>query len=101
MPEYIEREALINWLDRVDGIIADGTVEAPALYKQIVTDIKQFQTADVAEVRHGEWEEERWCDNFQHICSLCHRTVRVHPQSIAYVYCPYCGAKMDGKGEGE
>ena len=59
-------------------------------------DLLHVPTADVVEVKRGEWEEERWCDNFQHICSLCHRTVRVHPQSIAYKYCPYCGAKMDG-----
>jgi hypothetical protein len=50
--------------------------------------------ADFVEVKHGEWEEERWCDNFQHTCSLCHKTARVHPQSVAYKYCPYCGAKM-------
>lgn len=52
--------------------------------------------ADYVEVRYGKWEEERWCDNFQHICSLCHKTVRVHPQSVAYSYCPYCGANMKG-----
>ena len=53
--------------------------------------------ADYVEVRYGKWEEERWCDNFQHICSLCHKTVRAHPQSVAYSYCPYCGAKMKRK----
>lgn len=51
------------------------------------------------EVKHGKWQEERWCDNFQHICSICHKTVRVHPQSVAYKYCPYCGARMDKESE--
>ena len=51
------------------------------------------------EVKHGKWQEERWCDNFQHICSICHKTVRVHPQSVAYKYCPYCGARMDKETE--
>lgn len=50
MSEYIERGALVAWLDEVDGIIADGTVEAPTLYKQVITDIKQFPTTDVVEV---------------------------------------------------
>lgn len=62
-----------------------------------VTIVKFQPTADVVEVKHGEWKEEIWCDNFQHTCSLCHSTVRVHPQSVAYKYCPYCGAKMDGE----
>lgn len=48
--EYIERGALIEWLDKVDGIIADGTVEAPTLYKQVITDIKQFPAANVVEL---------------------------------------------------
>ena len=52
--------------------------------------------ADYVEVKKGKWEEERWCDNFQHNCSLCHKTVRVHPRSVEYKYCPYCGARMKG-----
>lgn len=65
----------------------------------ILEKLDALPTADVVEVKHGEWQEERWCDNFQHTCSLCHSTVRVHPQSVAYKYCPYCGTKMDGRSE--
>ena len=50
--------------------------------------------ADYVEVKYGEWGKEKWMDTNQHICSLCHSTVRVHPQSVEYKYCPYCGAKM-------
>lgn len=92
MAEYIERKALIQTIQKDPWIGAQGKDYA-------LCDIAEQPTADVVEVRHGEWEEERWCDNFQHICSLCHKTVRVHPQSVAYKYCPYCGAKMDGKGD--
>ena len=48
MARYIDKEALLKWLERVDGCIADGTVEAPTLYKQIITDIKNFGVSDVA-----------------------------------------------------
>ena len=42
MAEYINKEQLIDWLERVCGCCADGTVEAPTLYKQMITDIKNF-----------------------------------------------------------
>ena len=42
MAEYIDKEQLVDWLERVCGCCADGTVEAPTLYKQMITDIKNF-----------------------------------------------------------
>ena len=42
MAEYIDKEQLVDWLERVCGVCADGTVEAPTLYKQIITDIKNL-----------------------------------------------------------
>lgn len=50
MSRCIDREALLEWIEAVDGCLADGTVEAPTLYAQMITDIKQFPTADVVEV---------------------------------------------------
>ena len=47
MARYIDADALLEWIEQVDGCIADGTVLAPTLYKQIITDIKQFPAADV------------------------------------------------------
>lgn len=41
----INKRELIEYLNKVDGIIADGTVEAPTLYKQIISDIEQFPAA--------------------------------------------------------
>lgn len=64
-----------------------------------VAECQHFKSkADYAEVKHGEWGKEKWMYTDQHICSLCFSTVSVHPQSVEYKYCPYCGAKMDGKG---
>lgn len=52
MSRYIDREALLEWIEAVDGCLADGTVEAPTLYAQIITDIQQFPPpiVDVVEV---------------------------------------------------
>ena len=97
--EYIELESLIDWLNYVDGIIADGTVEAPTLYKQILTDIKNFPTADVEEVRQGKWVPRLAINgHIYYDCSICGRQVdtmrKQNPREI-FPYC-HCGAKMDG-----
>ena len=53
--------------------------------------------ADVVEVRHGEWVDHSTDDNDMVIlrCSVCGRKQYGNSH-----YCPNCGAKMDGKGEG-
>ena len=43
-------------------------------------------TADVVEVKHGEWDNNG--DFYQ--CSNCSNFTNYN-----YDYCPYCGAKMD------
>lgn len=82
MPEYIERESLINNLKKF----------APEhMTPLIVNLIKKQPTADVAEVRHGHWEKIKsgyWCSN----CCLVEKDIKQE-----YNYCPNCGAKMDGK----
>ncbi len=47
--------------------------------------VKDIPTADVEEVRHGEW-----CGT---VCSACGASVS---NGFDYDYCPMCGAKMDG-----
>ena len=54
-------------------------------------------TADVVEVRHGHWIYWRDADGFKQCkCSEC----IISYGCIDTPYCPNCGAKMDGKGEG-
>ncbi len=67
--------------------------------------------ANVVEVRHGEWlltkEPLGWQDVDCVECSAC-RDSWVCGEDFDFdyckdywQYCPNCGAKMDGKGEGE
>lgn len=100
MPEYIEREAFREYWNK----------EFRHLYpndKYLVA-LANFPAADVAEVRHGYWKE---ADNTRRghkfICSECNG-VSYYPQPTrdknwvkhcGYAHCPYCLAKMDGKGE--
>ena len=59
--------------------------------------------ADVSEVRHGEWvhTDKAFSWRSKDECSECgyHQKDRINLDF--YKYCPNCGAKMDGKGEGD
>ena len=44
-------------------------------------------------VKHGRWEEGCWC-------SVCHKfSMNAYIKEYAN-YCPNCGARMDGDGNG-
>ncbi len=47
--------------------------------------------ADFVEVKHGEWKASVMNTGAPH-CSLCNGAT-----PLRYIYCPYCGAKMDGE----
>ena len=81
MAEYIEREALLEALN--------------GLYDRHL--MMCNYAADVVEVRHGYWIGVNWGDFDR--CSVC--GCSVGRQQFKYHYCPKCGAKMDGKGDGE
>ena len=85
MAEYIERKALRDTLYDADAITMSG-----------VKILNQFPAADVAPVRHGQWEKQSGL----YSCSECGTTCPYDVQAdvIEYWtcnYCPNCGAKMD------
>ena len=69
--------------------------------------IKEQPTVDAVEVVHGRWElhgndDDCGCSYF---CSNCHKSYDedyfyARGQYIPYHYCPNCGARMDGDGDG-
>ena len=66
-------------------------------------DIDDVPTADVVEVRHGEWLHAGMFDDMAK-CSVCglidHSLNEVYSRGT-YNYCPNCGAKMDGERRSE
>lgn len=74
-------------------IDADKLCEGLVSNDPVVIAAKCEPTADVEPVRHGHWIF-RWRkisgDMFQ--CSNC-----AEVGYVKWYYCPYCGAKMDGK----
>ena len=80
--QLIYKEDLIAEYDRVH-------IGEPGRARKLIADAP---TVDAVEVVHGRWSfiGENCC-----VCSVCHK------HAIAdYYFCPECGAKMDGDGNG-
>ena len=98
--EYIEREVLIKACEK---IIQDRWNETTApvswshAYADFVDDIKEQPAADVAPVRHGEWEYKPPTATLNGAwkCTACKCYFWEHTAN-EFKYCPNCGAKMDG-----
>ena len=62
-----------------------------------VRDIDNAPTVDAVEVVHGRWKKsyDAFHDLVNTVCSCCGHTGAKH-----FNYCPNCGAKMDGDGNG-
>ena len=87
MPRYIDAEIMPSdkfWEDLTDK------EKAKVLAYLLVS-----PTADVEEVKHGEWETD-FCD---YVCSVCggHISDCALDDYSEPPYCPICGAKMDRK----
>ena len=95
MKRYIDVDALKHRLELV-------SVDASTSYELGINtglhraeeEVEMLPTADVAEVRHGEWEE--YLDGHELMCSCCKTTFWNEDCNGGTNYCPDCGAKMDG-----
>ncbi len=64
-------------------------------YFSVKFDIENFPAADVVPVVHGRWEEADDGDGV--VCSLCGTDFcTIIHDTDNFLYCPNCGAKMDG-----
>ena len=104
--EYIDRVPLVSYLRNELRKIESIGLEHTFTYNNVGLFINQLNdqpTADVVEVRHGEWVKNQanlcwWLE-----CSVCGEIPPKNRYNFYWQseYCPNCGAKMDGKGEGE
>ena len=95
MKEYIEREAVLERLAKVDMDTYYGFTAAVQFgVNHAIQCIKEAPAADVAPVRHGRWIVFDSENPESKECTACgYLFSRIHPSN----YCPYCGALMDGK----
>ena len=72
--------------------------------KRCIGEIKKMPTVDAVEVVHGEWNtiEDDYVGLVALQCSKCNEEYWFEEElpTKGYNYCPNCGAKMDGDGNG-
>lgn len=59
------------------------------------TDVRNRPTVDAAPVKHGYWIPSK----YQHgmfVCSVCNDEWGAAAKMVPMLFCPTCGAKMDG-----
>ena len=78
----IEMEELYEHHIEMRNFSADGAVA------DCLTMLNNAPTADVAEVKHGEWQRQK--NGFYFVCSVCGKAAATKGN-----YCHSCGAKMD------
>ena len=63
---------------------------------ELMNRIAKIPAADVVEVHHGQWINERQegLHSFSAECSLCGKRTLSY---FSYYYCPNCGVMMDGE----
>jgi len=89
MARYIDADKLCK------GLREMASVQYPTKQNTIlgvVSTIENTRTADVVEVKRGEWIYDHWCE-FR--CSICGHWSKTEPRGEEN-YCPNCGAKMKG-----
>lgn len=112
MAEYIEREALYQKIHNAGGCDAEKSSWADGWDKGIdeaVRLVTEAPSADVVEVRHGEWIYHECVSSHDgaksgFACSVCSGFVEEEifdMDEFNKAFCGACGAKMDGKGEND
>ena len=93
MPEYIERESLINHVEDLPTWGTDGDM----LDRQdVIGSIENRPAADVAPVRHGRWlPTTKWWQGGS-AWKQCSECGILHCGKS--LYCPNCWCKMDLEG---
>lgn len=99
MARYVDADKFKYSLElSIDSWSRDFNSKAPTItttYKEVLHRLETMPTADVVEVKHGEWKRKG-----QDIyCSVCGNESAYNPFGASKFsdYCPNCGAKMDGK----
>lgn len=106
MSRYIDAEKLKCSIDSETDSIFDWDMTIEELYYNLCELIDDEPTADVQEARHGKWEAtELMYENGCTRCSEC--KTEYYASDLEEIcgdtfpiYCPLCGARMDGVANG-
>ena len=103
MTEYTERKKLEEALDNADPDVCESYPYGHSYWgfgrENIRNVISGIPPADVAPVVHGRWE---WETGDIYRCTNCNG--KAHVKEVmnrpAWDFCPNCGVRMDGDGNG-
>lgn len=84
--ELINRAEELEQVESFDAVLRSAAIYMSLLYLELV------KPKDVAPVVHAHWKEKH--RNYM-VCTNCGK-YRGDWRTESFVYCPYCGAKMDG-----
>lgn len=98
MKEYIERAIAVKKFENYRRDCEEENDErAVQIFEDCVFELMDIPAADVAEVRHGRWEEIRDpYGNLEGWLCECGREVKSKDN-----YCPSCGVRMDKEDKHE
>lgn len=110
MSDYIDRDLLLVEIEELKkspwyndcGENYERIVRSDAIGTVVDLCVKSAPVADVQEGKHGEWiKMDIIPDDPDYFCSECRNfidvaTGKVTPIERGLLYCPNCGAKMDG-----
>lgn len=91
MTEYINREATIR------ALLNDAPEQVSYSRENAADCIRYMDAADVAPVRHGDWEIVLGSNGKEYMVCTCCRVSQ--DLTGVFTYCPNCGARMDGGSE--
>lgn len=106
--DLIDRKALLKELPvhPEDGL---RSIKEEFLMLEVREEIRNAPTVDAVPVVHGRWEGNETCDAYdiagvktwavKRKCSECGFTHRFIEAHMCYVFCPNCGARMDGEAD--
>ena len=104
MAAYIDREASVESLNAMKPFLRDrGQVQ---LLRRVMNHIGKIPAADVVPVVHGRWDGTAngyWDGELVYDiwnCSECGFDADGADEKPDWKYCPNCGARMDGDGNG-
>jgi hypothetical protein len=100
MAEYIEREALIAYIEKRQDEYSDGELSFNDMCRgeynglELARErISNVPSADVVPVVRGRWEEADDGDGV--VCSVCREDFcTIYLETERFNYCPNCGARM-------
>lgn len=98
MAEYVSKETLLKAVEKMDRLDKETNTKYEYNKQGYILLIENAPTADVEEVKHGEWSRgtEPSGSVYAH-CSACNR--KMNYSCYGYARCSLCGAKMDGGKE--